>query len=159
MKSVRLAVVVLALVSISNQNLLGFGEFIAGHNPAAKIYNLVKISDEKYNKALRSMSVVIYSFSAEQYNVIGPCFVWEVRVNLKSADGYENKGCTLDEIAAQRYVVNIIGQNYIKSGSIFFKQSPNVPFDIKDGSRSITFKTGPMYKPRPNEPRYRVPNF
>ena len=129
-------VVMLALASMSSQNLLGFGEFIAGHNEL-KIFKVLKVSDAKYNKVISSMRIAIHPISAEQFDLDGPCFRSIATVNREPY--YSLKTCKPDQSEAQRYVYTLLNIKLANSASILFKQKPKVDFEIKEGSRSITF--------------------
>ena len=140
MRLVILVVIALALVSVSSQNLLGFGEFIEGHN-AAKVFKVIKCTDATFNKAVQSMNILASAGTSKSMGLIGSCSTCSNI--LGKAPVCTPKGCTPAQREANNYINTIVFANPSTSASKFWDQKSTGPFEVKDGSRSVTFVLNP----------------
>ena len=143
MRSILLVAICLALLSMSNQSLLSFGEFIEGHERPSdpKLFRVeVGSTDRKFDLLIGSIKVLIRSKDEKGMGMKSPCgtCVFIVGGKNKQPDCRLNK-CTENELYVHNFVKDVCFFDPATTAPFLWKQEALASIRLRSNGKYITF--------------------
>ena len=139
MRLIGLVVIALALISVSNQSQLSFGEFVGGHNKEeVRQFKITGSSDEKFNKLMPNRRLTVRIMGGKMLTFFGPA--WEC---MQSAGQQKplcgNRPCLAEEGYLHKFAYEVIFSKPATVVADFWSHPSSATFKFTAGSKWLTF--------------------